>query len=46
MNKIFSLSFWVQAFVNVFITLLIIYVIKTVGSKYNIPVVSDVATAV
>lgn len=46
MGKLLSVSFWVQAFINVFITLLIIYVIKSIGSKYNIPVVSDVAQAV
>lgn len=46
MSKLFSVSFWAQAFVNVFITLLIIYVIKLVGSKYDIPVVSQVSQAV
>ena len=46
MSKLFSISFWVQAFINVFITLLIIYVIKSVGSKYEIPVVSKVSQAV
>ena len=46
MGKFLSVSFWAQAFINVFITLLIIYVIKSIGSKYNIPVVSAVSEAV
>lgn len=43
---IFSMKFWVQAFVSTFITMLMIYLIKTISSKVNIPVVSDVAQAV
>lgn len=46
MNKLFSLSFWVQLFLNTFLTMVVIYLIKTVAGKYQIPVVSDVASAV
>ena len=46
MNKIFSVNFWVQTFVSTFITMLMIYFIKMIASKWNIPVVSDVAQAV
>lgn len=46
MNKLFSPSFWVQLFLNTFLTMVVIYLIKTVAGKYQIPVVSDVASAV
>lgn len=46
MNGIFTIRFWVQAFVSTFITMLMIYVIKSVSGKFNIPVVSDVADAI
>lgn len=46
MNKIFSPSFWIQAFVSTFITMLMIYLIKKVAGTVQIPVVSDVANAV
>lgn len=43
---IFSVKFWVQAFVSTFITMLMIYLIKKISGTVNIPVVSDVANAV
>lgn len=46
MNRIFSVNFWVQAFVSTFITMLMIYLIKKVAGTVKIPVVSDVAQAV
>ena len=46
MGNIFSVNFWVQALISTFITLLMIYVIKTVSNKFNIPVVSEIANAV
>ena len=46
MNKIFSPSFWVQAFISTFITMLMIYLIKRITATVNIPVVSEVAQAV
>lgn len=46
MPRIFSVSFWVQAFVSTFITMLMIYLIKQIANKWSIPVVSTVAEAV
>lgn len=46
MSGIFSVRFWVQAFISTFITMLMIYVIKMIAGKTNIPVVSDVAEAI
>lgn len=44
--RIFSVNFWVQAFVSTFITMIMIYLIKKIAGTVNIPVVSDVAQAV
>lgn len=46
MNRIFSMNFWVQAFVSTFITMTMIYLIKKVNEKVNIPVVSDIVDGV
>ena len=46
MGGIFTVRFWVQAFISTFITMLIIYIIKQVSGKFNIPVVSDVAESI
>lgn len=46
MGRFLSLNFWAQAFVSTFVTLTVIYVIKLVAGKYNIPVVSDIAQSV
>ena len=46
MGKILTPSFWIQAFVSTFITMVMIYIIKTIANKVSIPVVSDVANAV
>lgn len=46
MGRIFTVNFWVQAFVSTFITMLMIYLIKKVAGTVKIPVVSDVAEAV
>lgn len=43
MGNLFSINFWVQAFVSAFITMLCFYVIKKVTAKVDIPVVSDIA---
>lgn len=46
MTKIFSINFWVSTLISTFITMLMIYLIKSVATKYNIPVVSTVAEGV
>ena len=40
--KIFSMSFWVQLFVSTLMTMVMIYLIKMIAKKVNIPVVSTV----
>lgn len=44
--RIFSVNFWVQAFVSTFMTMLMIYLIKKIAGTVQIPVVSEVAQAV
>ena len=46
MNRIFSPNFWISLFFSTFFTMLAIYIIKKVSSKYNIPIVSTVAEGV
>ena len=46
MSKILSPSFWLQAFISTFMTMLMIYLIKKVAGTVKIPVVSDIADAV
>lgn len=40
--KLTSVSWWIQTIISVFIVLLIIWALKQVNKKVNIPVVSDV----
>ena len=44
--KLFSPSWWVSMFINTFITLVFIYIIKQVFSKINVPVVSNMVESV
>lgn len=46
MGKILSINFWVQTFISTFITMIMIYIIKQIANKTNMPVVSDVANAI
>lgn len=46
MHKFFTLSFWVQLFLSTFMTMLMIYLIKRINEKTNIPVVSDIVKGV
>lgn len=46
MGKILSINFWVQTFISTFITMVMIYIIKQIANKTNMPVVSDVANAI
>ena len=45
MKKIFSMSFWVQLFISTFMTMVMIYIIKSVTARVNIPIVSNIAQA-
>lgn len=42
----FNLRFWVQTFLSVIITMILIVIIKRVSSTYNIPFLSSVASEV
>lgn len=44
--NIFSINWWISTLVSTLVTMTMIYVIKQVASKYNIPVVSTVAEGV
>ena len=44
--NVFSINWWVSTFVSTLVTMVFIYLIKTLTAKVNIPVVSDVAQAV
>lgn len=46
MNRIFSVNFWLQTFISTLITMFMIYLIKKMAGAVNIPVVSEVASAV
>lgn len=46
MNRIFSVNFWMQTFISTLITMFMIYLIKKMATAVNIPVVSEVASAV
>ena len=40
--KIFSLSWIVSMFINTFVTILFIYILKMVFAKIDVPVVSNI----
>ena len=46
MGRIFSVNFWIQTFVLTLMTMIMIYVIKQIAAKVNVPIISDVAAAV
>jgi hypothetical protein len=46
MNRILSPTFWIQTFVGVLFTMVIIYIIKKAVAKYPVPVLSEVAASV
>jgi hypothetical protein len=46
MNKVFSVSFWTQTFLSTMMTIFIMYILKVVFAKVNVPVVSDIVTSV
>lgn len=39
-------KWWINMFVQTFLTMIFIYLIKTIAGKYNVPVVSTVAESV
>ncbi len=42
MRKIFSPGFWVQTMVSTLFTIFMIYILKLIFAKVDVPVVSDV----
>lgn len=44
--KLFSLNWWASMFINTFITLIFIYLIKKIFEKVNVPVVSNMVESV
>jgi hypothetical protein len=46
MRGLISPRWWVNMFIQVFVTMIFIYLIKKAADKYNIPVVKQVADAV
>ena len=44
--NVFSINWWISTIVSTLITMVMIYAIKKVATKYNIPVVSTVAEGV
>ena len=46
MNRIFTVSFWIQLFISTFMTMLMIYLIKKANEKVQIPVVSEIVNGV
>ena len=46
MNRLFTVSFWVQLFLSTFMTMVMIYLIKKLNEKVSIPVVNDIVQSV
>lgn len=46
LHSLISPKWWVNMFVNVFVTMIFIYLIKKAAERYNIPVVKSIADAV
>lgn len=46
MRSLTSPSWWIQMIVSTLLTMFFIYIIKQVTSKFDVPVLSDVVSAV
>lgn len=44
--RLFTPQWFISTFINVFITMVFIYIIKKVATKYHIPVVEPIAMEV
>lgn len=44
--NVFSPKWWINMFINVFVTMCFIYIIKKLAAKWNVPVVSTIASEV
>lgn len=46
MRRLLSVNFWLQLFLSTFMTMIMIYLIKKLSSKVNVPIVNDIVDAV
>lgn len=46
MRRLLSVNFWLQLFLSTFMTMVMIYLIKKLSSKVNVPIVKDIVDAV
>ena len=46
MRHLLSVNFWLQLFLSTFMTMVMIYLIKKLNEKVNIPVVNDIVSGV
>ena len=46
MRRLLSVNFWFQLFLSTFMTMIMIYLIKKLSSKVNVPIVNDIVEAV
>lgn len=46
LNTLFTPSFWISTFINVFITMMFIWLIKKAFTKVEVPYVSDMVAEV
>ena len=46
MRRLFSVSFWLNLFLSTFMTMVMIYLIKKVSAKVNVPIVNDIVEGV
>ena len=46
MRRLFTVSFWLNLFLSTFMTMVMIYLIKKLSNKVNIPVVNDIVEGV
>ena len=46
MRRLLSVNFWLQLFLSTFMTMVMIYLIKKLSSKVNVPIVNDIVESV
>ena len=46
MHRLLSVNFWLQLFLSTLMTMVMIYLIKKLSSKVNVPIVKDIVEAV
>lgn len=46
MRRLLSINWWLQLFLSTFMTMIMIYLIKKLSSKVNVPIVNDIVKEV